>query len=164
MRRWRTSESNQHWGHVNTKRLIGTAGLALALTACAPSPSPSPSPSTLVPSPSASAVAQRHVCGELRGEPCEAAIALVIERVPAMANSPLAVADVEEAGATTHRGGDSVVLVSFQPAGDDDLWWNPPTWIVTQGMLSDQVQIEPWREGQFPEHHVELLRSAGLDG
>lgn len=81
-----------------------------------------------------------------------------------MAASPVAVADVRDEGGTTFRGGDFVALVSFQPVGDEDLWMNPPTWIVTEPMFSQEMRVEPWRDGPLPAHFVSLLRSAGLDG
>lgn len=144
------------------KRTVSLALVAVAVIACG-QVSPTPPSSALAPSPSP-VVAQRHVCGELQAEPCEAVIARVIGQVPGMAVSPIAVADVREEGSMTRRGGDFVTLVSFEPVGDEDLWMNPPTWVVTQPMLSQEMRIEPWRGGPLPAHFVRLLRSAGLDG
>ncbi len=79
-----------------------------------------------------------------------------------MAASMVAVADVRDEGATTRRGGDFVALVSFQPLGGEDAWMNPPTWVVTQPMLSSEMRVEPWGAGPLPDHFVTLLRSAGL--
>lgn len=148
------------------KRIAGLVLAAVAVTACGQvQPTPTPAQAQETPSPSASpsaVAAQRHVCGEFRGESCEAVIARVIEQVPGMAASPVAVADVRDEGATTQRGGDFVALVSFQPLGAEDVWMKPPTWVVTRPMFSSEMSVEPWRAGSLPAHFVTLLRSAGL--
>jgi hypothetical protein len=152
-------------------RLAKTGLLTIAIAACSPSPVPTPAPSaspstpvstTAPASPSASATAQRRLCGELRPDVCSDAIARVVRQVREMAASPVAVADVEDQGATTRRGGDLVVLVSFQPVGSGDLFMNPPTWVVTIRTLGKGTTIEPWRGGTLPAHYVVLLRQAGV--
>lgn len=127
---------------------------AIALAGCG-SVVPSPSPST-------AAVVQRHACGNLAADVCGDAIAAVIRQVPGQADSPVAVAATLDPNRPSQRGGDWVVVVSFAPFGDEDIWMNPPTWVVTQTMLSSNWTIEPWRTGTLPPRFVELLRSAGI--
>lgn len=138
-------------GHEKIAELLP---LILVVVAARRQATPSPSPSANQ--------AQRHICGELDADSCEAVIALVIAQVPDMARSAVAVADVRDEGATSHRGGDFIVLVSFQPVGLLDKFMDPPTWVVTQPPFRRPVQIDPWRGGPLPTHFLALLRSAGL--
>jgi hypothetical protein len=128
--------------------------IAVAFAACGQA-APSPMPTAVA--------AQRHACGNLAPDMCEEVIALVVRKVPAMAGSPIVVTATRDPDAQSRRGGDLEVLVAFAPPADDsDLWFNPPAWIVTRTMLTNDWRVDPWRGDRLPAHFLTLLRAAGL--
>lgn len=130
------------------KWTVTLALLALAVVGCQ-QPSPTPTPA-----------GQRYVCGELDPEHCETVILKLIEIVPDLAGSPVAVADVLEEGSTLRRGGGIEVLVSFAAVGEESM----QTWLVTWPMWPESMRVERWQGGPLPEHFLRLLELAGLDG
>ncbi len=127
--------------------------VAIALSACGqPTRTPSATPE----------VWQRHDCGNLPADLCQEVIAQVIQQVPAMAGSPIAVAATRHPNALLRRGGDFEALVAFAPFGVMDFWFSPPTWVVTQPMQSSDWRVEPWRNGPLPAQFTTLLRVAGI--
>ena len=142
---------------MGTMKAVLPAVVAVALVACAAPPAPVPSTDRA----SATAMAQVHVCGEHLVD-CEEIISVVVAKVPAMAASRIAAADFRELDAWKRRGGSAAVLVAFEPVGDADYWFNPPTWLVTVPMFSRPMTVEPWQAGTLPPHFIELLRKAGL--
>jgi hypothetical protein len=105
---------------------------------------------------------QARYCGNLDAETCATAIAVVIDQVPGAARSAVVVVATRDPERLSQRGGDMVVLVAFERWDDSDLWFDPPTWVVTQGMLSDRWRVEPWTGSDLPAHFVALLRQAGV--
>jgi hypothetical protein len=76
----------------------------------------------------------------------------------------IAFAATRDPNALSHRGGDLVVLVAFARSDQSDLsdlWFNPPTWVVTQPMLTSAWRVEPRRDGNLPAHFLALLGHAG---
>jgi hypothetical protein len=86
----------------------------------------------------------------------------VTRQVPAMARSPIAVTATFDRDRPSQRGGDLVVLVAFAAFDLTDYGFSPPTWVVTQPMLSSEWRVEPWRAGPLPAHFTTLLNVAGI--
>lgn len=143
------------------RSFIGVVALAVLLGACGNAASAPATAQQSQPS-SPSAAVQRVVCGSVPDTTCRAIVAKVIDSVPGMAASPLAVVDFGGDQVKAGYGGDAPVLVAFQPVGDEDLWMNPPTWVYVSHDSGAFFLIEEWRLGTLPANFMSLLRTAGL--
>lgn len=110
-----------------------------------------------------SADGPRRVCGELPAELCEQVVAAVIDSVPVLGSSPVAVATTTDPGALSQRGGDTVVVIGFAPPSADSELWSPSVWRATRPMFTSSWRVEEWGNGRLPAHFRALMREAGLD-
>ena len=109
-------------------------------------------------------VSQQHFCGRLASGTCDDVISFVQETVPGTRSSAVAVADyaaIAPIGSTRTSQDSTSYLVSFAPYGDQDLWMNPPTWLVTDS--NGTWSLKPESDvTSLNVCFVMLLRDAGL--